>query len=345
MKKALITGVTGQDGSYLAEYLLQKRYQVHGVIRRNSDFTSKRINGFFHHDNFFIHHGDITDTSNLYGILSEIKPDEIYNLAAQSHVAISFKIPEYSSNVDGMGVLRLLTCVKDLGLNSKIYQASTSELFGGYPETAPQNENTPFKPRSPYAVSKLFGYWMVHNYREAYNIFACNGIMFNHESPRRGKTFVTKKITRAVASLAKGNYKPLKLGNLDSKRDWGYAKEYVEAAWLILQQEKPDDFVIGTGKTYSVRYFVEQAFKCIGIDIVWTGNGIHEVGLDKKTGAILVQVDSEFYRPLEVNVLCADISKSKKILHWEPTMEINSLIKMMVNYDLKYEEYGHPDFE
>lgn len=343
MQKALITGVTGQDGSYLAEFLLQKGYQVYGIIRRNSDFTSKRINGFFNHKNFFTYHGDITDTSNLYGVLSEVKPDEIYNFAAQSHVAVSFKIPEYSANVDGTGVLRLLTCVKDLNLKSKIYQASTSELFGGYPETAPQNENTAFKPRSPYAISKLFGYWLVKMYREAYGTFACNGILFNHESPRRGKTFVTKKITQAVAKFAKGRGDPLKLGNLDSMRDWGYAKEYVEAAWLMLQQETPDDFVIGTGKTYSVRYFVEQAFKSVAIDIGWAGNGIEEIGFDKATNKILVQIDPEFYRPLEVDILCADISKARSILGWEPKTDIDSLIKMMINYDLKYEEYGYPD--
>ena len=345
MKTALITGVTGQDGSYLAEFLLQKGYQVHGLIRRNSDFTSKRINSFFSHENFFIHHGDMTDATNLYSILSKIRPDEIYNLAAQSHVALSFKIPEYSSNVDGIGVLRLLTCVRDLELDSKIYQASTSELFGGIPGTAPQNENTPFSPRSPYAVSKLFGYWITKNYREAYGLFASNGIMFNHESPRRGKTFVTKKITRGVAAFANGKATPLKLGNLDTKRDWGYAKEYVEAAWLMLQQKNPDDFVVGTGKMYSVRYFVEEAFKCIDIDVGWRGCGVQEVGFDRTTGQVLVQIDPEFYRPLEVNELCANASKAKTVLGWEPVLGINELIKMMVNYDLKYEEYGYADFD
>jgi len=287
----------------------------------------------------------MVDASNLYSVLSEVKPDEIYNLAAQSHVALSFKIPEYSSNVDAIGVLRLLACIKDLGLNSKIYQASTSELFGGIPGTAPQNENTQFAPRSPYAASKLFAYWITKNYREAYDIFACNGILFNHESPRRGKTFVTKKITRGVAKIAKGDSLPLRLGNLDAKRDWGYAKEYVEAIWLMLQQDKPDDYVVGTGKMYSVRYFVEQAFKCIEIDIEWKGCGVQEVGLDKKTRKVLVQIDPEFYRPLEVDELCADASKARKILGWEPKLGINELIEMMVNYDLKYDEYGYPDFD
>lgn len=345
MKKALITGITGQVGSYLAEFLIQKGYQVHGMIRRNSDFTSKRITSLFSHEKFFVHHGDMVDASNLYSIINQIKPDEIYNLAAQSHVALSFKIPEYSSNVDAIGVLRLLGCVKELGLNTKIYQASTSELFGGILGTAPQNEKTPFTPRSPYATSKLFAYWITKNYREAYSMFACNGILFNHESPRRGKTFVTKKITRGVAKIAKGDLTPLRLGNLEAKRDWGYAREYVEAIWLILQQDKPDDYVIGTGKLYSVRYFVEQAFKCIQIDIKWEGSGVQEIGINKKTGKLLVQIDPEFYRPLEVDELCADITKAKKNLGWEPKLQLDELIKMMVNYDLKYDEYGYPDFE
>lgn len=343
MKKALITGVTGQVGSYLAELLIEKGYQVHGIIRRNSDFTSKRINALFSEENFVIWHGDMVDASNLYSILSQVKPDEIYNLAAQSHVGLSFKVPEYSSNVDGIGVLRLLASIKDLGLNSKIYQASTSELFGGLPGTAPQNENTPFTPRSPYAASKLFAYWITRNYREAYNLFACNGILFNHESPRRGKTFVTKKITRGVAKITHGDKVPLRLGNLDAKRDWGYAKEYVEAIWLMLQQDIPDDYVIGTGKMYSVRSFVEKAFKCTDIDVEWRGKGIHEVGLNRETEQVLVQIDQEFYRPLEVDELCADATKAKKILGWEPKLELDELIEMMVSYDLKYDEYGYPD--
>jgi GDPmannose 4,6-dehydratase len=343
VKKALITGVTGQVGSYLAEFLLEKGYHVCGLIRRNSDFTSKRINSLFSHENFSIYHGDMVDASNLYSILSEVRPDEIYNLAAQSHVALSFKIPEYSSNVDGIGVLRLLACVKDLKLTSRVYQASTSELFGGIPGTAPQNENTPFAPRSPYAASKLFAYWITKNYRDAYQMFATNGILFNHESPRRGKTFVTKKITRGVAKIAGGDLTPLRLGNLDAKRDWGYAKEYVEAIWLMLQQDEPDDYVIGTGKMYSVRYFVERAFQCVGIKIEWQGHGLNEIGLNAQTGQKLVQIDPEFYRPLEVEELCADASKAKRVLGWQPRLGIDELIEMMVEYDLKYDEYGYPD--
>jgi len=343
LKKAFITGVTGQDGSYLAEFLLFKGYEVHGFIRRNSDFTSKRINSFFNHENFFVHHGDMTDASNISQVLSEVRPDEIYNLAAQSHVALSFKVPEYSSNVDAIGVLRLLSSVRDLGLNAKIYQASTSELFGGIQKTAPQNEETPFTPRSPYGVSKLFGYWITKNYREAYNLFACNGLLFNHESPRRGKTFVTKKITRGVASYVKGNFVPLRLGNLDAMRDWGYAKEYVEAAYLMLQQDEPDDYVIGTGQMHSVRYFIERAFSVIGVEVEWEGEGLDEVGLEKTSSQLLVQIDPEFYRPLEVDVLCADAAKAKTKLNWEPKMQLDDLISMMVRYDIKYEEYGYPD--
>lgn len=344
-KKALITGVTGQDGSYLAELLLQKGYEVHGLIRRNSDFTSKRINGFFHHERFFVHHGDMIDGTSLFQILTEVEPDEIYNMAAQSHVGLSFKVPEYSSNVDGMGVLRLLTLIHSLKLETRFYQASTSELFGGIPGTAPQSEKTPFTPRSPYAVSKLFGYWITQNYREGHHLFACNGILFNHESPRRGKTFVTKKITQGVATFAKGRGKPLRLGNLDALRDWGYAREYVEAAWRILQHDKAEDFVIGTGKMHTVRYFVEKAFACINIDVQWVGEGIEEKGIDRSTGKPLVVIDKEFYRPLEVDILCADFSKAKKLLGWEPKVELDKLIEMMVNYDIRHEEYGFPDYD
>lgn len=335
--------MTGQVGSYLAEFLIQKGYQVHGLIRRNSDFTSRRINHLLSNENFIVWHGDMVDAANLYSVLSKIAPDEIYNLAAQSHVGLSFKLPEYSSNVDGIGVLRLLACIKELGLKSKFYQASTSELFGGILGTAPQNEQTPFSPRSPYGTAKLFAYWITKNYREAYQMFACNGILFNHESPRRGKTFVTKKITRKVASIFKGDSVPLKLGNLDAKRDWGYAREFIEAIWLILQQREPDDYVIGTGIMHSVRYFVEKAFRCIDISIVWTGKGINEVGIDEKTGKILVEVDPEFHRPLEVDELCADSSKAKRVLGWEPKLPLDELIEMMVAYDLKYDEYGYPD--
>lgn len=343
LKKAFITGVTGQDGSYLAEFLIDKGYEVHGLIRRNSDFTSKRIDNIFHHEQFFIHYGDLTDGSNLYHVLSKIQPDEIYNFGAQSHVGLSFSIPEYSANVDAIGVLKLLTCIRDLELETKIYQASTSELFGGIPGTEPQNEQTVFTPKSPYAVSKLFSYWMGCNYRDAYGIFVCNGILFNHESPRRGKTFVTKKITRGVANYSKNTFSPLRLGNLDAQRDWGYAKEYIEAAHLMLQQDSPDDYVIGTGKMYSVRYFVEQAFKYIGVDVLWKGEGLNEIGFNKSNGDILVQIDPEFFRPLEVEVLCADPTKAKIKLDWEAKININGLIAIMVDYDIRYSEYGHSE--
>ena len=345
MKKAFITGVTGQDGSYLAEFLIKKGYEVHGLIRKNSDSISKRIDHVLHHKQFFIHYGDLIDGSNLYSILSEIQADEIYNFGAQSHVGLSFSIPEYSAYVDAIGTLKLLTCIKDLKLNTKLYQASTSELFGGIPGTEPQNEQTLFNPKSPYAVSKLFSYWMGRNYRDAYDIFICNGILFNHESPRRCKTFVTKKISQGVASYFKGNAVPLKLGNLNTQRDWGYAKEYVEAAHLMLQQKTADDYVIGTGKTYSVRYFAEQAFKYIGVDIVWEGKEIEETGINKINGDILVQVDPEFFRPLEVEVLCADPTKAKTNLNWKAKVHINELIKIMVDYDMRYSEYGYPEMD
>lgn len=343
--KALITGVTGQDGSYLAELLLDKGYEVHGLVRRNSDFTTNRINSIMHHDRFFIHYGDLSDASNINSLLSTIRPQEVYNLGAQSHVGLSFSVPEYSANIDGLGVLRLITCIRDLNLPCKFYQASTSELFGGVKGTAPQNENTSFQPKSPYAVAKLFGYWIVKNFRESYGMFACNGILFNHESPRRGKTFVTKKITRFVANKANGKNKDdfLRIGNLNAKRDWGYAKEYVESMWLMLQQKKPDDYVIGTGKMISVREFLEKAFSHVGISIEWKGHGDNEIGFNKKTGEILVKVDPYFYRPSEVDELCADFSKAKKVLKWEPKTTIDSLIQKMVDYDLKYDEYGFPE--
>lgn len=342
-KKALITGITGQDGSYLSELLLEKGYEVHGIIRRNSDFTSRRIDHIFYHPRLITHHGDLTDSANLYKLLSQIVPDEVYNLAAQSHVGLSFQVPEHSSNIDGIGVLRLLSGIRDLGLNSKFYQASTSELYGGLPGTAPQNELSVFAPRSPYAAAKLYGYWITVNYREAYNMYATNGILFNHESPRRGKTFVTKKITMVVASIAKGAQTTLKLGDLNTKRDWGYAKEYAEAMWLMLQQDRPDDFVVGTGKMHSVREFVEEAFKVIDIDIIWKGEGVNEVGIDRKTNRILVQVDPVLYRPTEVYELCADYSKVQKILNWKPNTQFKELVRLMVEYDMRHEEYGYPD--
>jgi len=340
MKKAFITGITGQDGSYLAEFLLNKGYEVHGILRRSSVFTSQRIDHLFDKKNFFTYHGDLSDSSNLHSLISRIKPDEIYNLGAQSHVAVSFEVPEYTAEVDAIGTIRLLNAIKDMGINTKFYQASTSELFGGLPETAPQSEKTPFYPKSPYGAAKLYSYWVTINYRESYNLFACNGILFNHESPRRGETFVTKKITKAVANISKGKQKTLTLGNMDAKRDWGYAKEYVEAMWLMLQQDKPDDFVIATGKTYTVRQFVEYAFQEIGIEIEWTGNGVSEKGLNKKTKDILVEIDPRYFRPAEVDVLLGDPGKAKKILGWEAKTELRELCSKMVKYDLANDSYG-----
>jgi GDPmannose 4,6-dehydratase len=291
MKKAFITGVTGQDGSYLAELLLEKGYDVHGILRRNSVFTSQRIDHIINHDRFHTYHGDLSDSSNLHSLLSKIKPDEIYNLGAQSHVGVSFEVPEYTAEVDAVGTIRLLDAIKDLGQAPRFYQASTSELFGGLPETAPQNEKTPFYPKSPYAAAKLYAYWVTVNYREAYGMHASNGILFNHESPRRGETFVTKKITKAVARIFRGEQEILTLGNLDAKRDWGYAKDYVECMWLMLQQNTPDDYVVATGHTYTVRQFVEFAFAEIGINLRWEGSGRNERAIDKNNGKVRVLVD------------------------------------------------------
>ncbi len=340
MKKAFITGITGQDGSYLAESLLEKGYEVHGILRRASVFTSKRIDHLMDNPNVRLYHGDLTDSSSLHRLVTKIKPDEIYNLGAQSHVAVSFETPEYTGEVDGIGTIRLLDAIRDEGLATKFYQASTSELFGGKQGTAPQDESTPFYPRSPYGAAKLYSYWITVNYRESYNLFACNGILFNHESPRRGETFVTKKITKAVANIRRGIQKTLKLGNLDAQRDWGYAKEYVEAMWLMLQQEKPDDFVIATGITTSVRQFVEYAFDVIGIPIVWSGNGINEKGRNKITNEILVEIDPRYFRPSEVDLLCGNPSKAKSILGWESTTNVRELCRKMVEYDLRYDSYG-----
>ncbi len=340
MKKALITGITGQDGSYLAELLLEKGYEVHGIIRRASTFNTKRIDHLYkdpHKKNvkLFLHYGDLTDSSNLNRILEKVKPNEIYNLAAQSHVAVSFEVPEYTAEVDGIGVLRFLDAIKETGIKTKFYQASTSELYGKVQEI-PQAENTPFYPRSPYAVAKLYAYWIVKNYREAYNIFACNGILFNHESPRRGETFVTRKITRAVAKIKEGVQDKLYLGNLDAKRDWGYAKEYVEAMWLMLQQDKPEDYVIATNETHSVREFTELAFKHVGIFLEWKGKGINERGYDNQTGNCLVEVDPKYFRPTEVELLIGNNSKSKKDLGWEPTTKFEKLVEIMVEADMSY---------
>lgn len=341
MKKAFITGVTGQDGSYLMEFLLNKGYEVHAIIRRSSVFTTSRIpQKYWDHDNFYAHHGDLTDSSNLHSLISRIKPDEVYNLAAQSHVAVSFEVPEYTGEVDAIGTIRLLDAIKDSGVKTKFYQASTSELFGGLPGTEPQSEKTPFYPKSPYGAAKLYSYWVTVNYRESYGIFACNGILFNHESPRRGETFVTKKITKAVANIHQGRQEVLELGNLDAKRDWGYAKDYVEMMWLMLQQEKPQDFVVATGKCYTIRYFTELAFKHIGIKLKWQGDGANEVGIDEKSGKIRVKVNPKYYRPAEVELLLGDPTKAKEILKWESKTSIEDLVRIMMQYDLKHDNYG-----
>lgn len=340
-KTALIFGITGQDGAYLAEFLLEKGYNVHGVKRRSSSLNTGRINHLYRdlHKNatrFVLHYGDVTDSTNVISIIAQVQPDEIYNLAAQSHVKVSFEIPEYTGNTDALGTLRILEAIRLLGLTkkTKFYQASTSELYGKIQEM-PQTERTPFYPRSPYAVAKIYGYWMVVNYREAYNIFACNGILFNHESPLRGETFVTRKITRAVAAIYHGLEDTLFLGNLDSLRDWGYAKDYVEAMWLILQQDTPRDFVIATGKMHSVREFVEIAFAQVGITIIWQGSDIDEVGIDADSGRILVHVDPRYFRPTEVEVLCGDATLAKNVLGWEPTTSFEDLVSLMVQSDVE----------
>lgn len=341
IKTAFITGVTGQDGSYLAELLLSKGYEVHAIIRRSSVFTTQRLHKeVWSHKNFYTYHGDLADSSSLHHLISKIKPDEIYNLGAQSHVAVSFEVPEYTGEVDAIGAIRLLDAIRDTGTKCKYYQASTSELFGGLPETAPQSETTPFYPKSPYGAAKLYAYWLTINYRESYNLFACNGILFNHESPRRGETFVTKKITKAVANIKNGKQKQLKLGNMDAKRDWGHAKDYVEAMWLMLQQPKPVDYVIATGKTYTVRQFVEMAFEVVDIEIAWEGEGVNEKGIDRNTGEILVLIDPRYFRPAEVELLWGDPSKAEKELGWKATTDLKELVYKMVKYDLENEDYG-----
>ena len=344
MKKALITGITGQDGSYLAEFLLDKGYEVHGIMRRSSSFNTGRIEHLYIEDyiedmhnekNFYLHYGDITDSTNVISLIQKIRPDEIYNLAAQSHVKVSFDIPEYTANVDALGTLRILEAVHLLGLDTKIYQASTSELYGLVQEV-PQSETTPFYPRSPYGVAKLYGFWITKNYREAYNIFASNGILFNHESPRRGETFVTRKITLAVARIKEGKQKKLYLGNLNAKRDWGHAKDYVECMWLILQNDRPDDFVIATGEMHTVREFCELAFKEVGINIRWEGEGINEKGIDKATNEVLIEVDPQYFRPTEVDQLLGNPTKAIEKLGWNPTQTpFEDLVKEMVQEDLK----------
>ena len=367
MKKALITGITGQDGSYLTEILLKKGYEVHGIIRKSSSFNTGRIDHLYNDKEImkkkmFLYYGDLVDTSNLNRLLEKIEPDEIYNLAAQSHVKVSFEVPDYTSQVDALGTLRFLDAIREVGLRKvKFYQASTSELFGKVREV-PQKESTPFYPRSPYGVAKLYGYWIIVNYREAYNIFASNGILFNHESPRRGETFVTRKITRAATRIAAGIQEALLLGNLDAKRDWGYAPEYCEGMWKILQHNKADDFVLATGKTYTVKEFVEQSFNKIGIELTWQGKGKNEKGKIKsinlevaktlvgkknypksrfrltdklKEGDVVVAVDPNYYRPTEVDLLIGDPSKAKKLLGWKAKTKFHDLVKLMVKSDLE----------
>ena len=339
MKKALITGITGQDGSYLCEILLDKGYEVHGIIRRSSSFNTGRIDHLYNDKEildkkFFLHYGDITDTSNLNRLLEKIHPDEIYNLAAQSHVKVSFEIPEYTAEVDAVGTLRFLDAIRETGLKTKFYQASTSELYGKIQET-PQNENTPFYPRSPYGVAKIYGYWIVVNYREAYGLFACNGILFNHESPRRGETFVTRKITRAASRIKCDLQDKLYIGNLNAKRDWGYAPEFCEGMWRMLQLEKPEDFVLATGETHTVREFAEIAFKELDIELEWSGEGENEKGIDKASGKTIVEVDKNYFRPTEVDLLIGDASKAKKILGWEPKVKFVELVKKMIQSDYK----------
>lgn len=343
MRRAFITGVTGQDGSYLAELLLEKGYEVHGILRRSSVFTTQRIDHIMGHPRFKTYHGDLADSSNLHSLLTRIVPDEVYNLGAQSHVAVSFEVPEYTAEVDAVGTIRLLDAIKDLGQNPRFYQASTSELFGGLPDTAPQSEKTPFYPKSPYGAAKLYSYWVTVNYREAYGLYASNGILFNHESPRRGETFVTKKITKAVARIKQGRQELLSLGNLEAKRDWGYAKDYVECMWLMLQQEQPDDYVIASGETHTVRQFTEWAFAAAGIQIRWEGEGVSERGIDAATGEVRVEVNPQYFRPAEVDLLWGDPTKAREKLGWEPKTSIRDLIELMVNYDLKHDNYGWPD--
>ena len=340
-KVALITGITGQDGAYLAELLLRKGYIVHGLKRRSSSFNSERIDHLYQDPHskdpkFFLHYGDMTDSTNLIRIVQEVQPDEIYNLAAQSHVQVSFETPEYTANGDAMGPLRLLEAIRILGLTEKtrFYQASTSELYGKVQET-PQKETTPFYPRSPYAAAKIYGYWITVNYREAYNMHASNGILFNHESPIRGETFVTRKITRAVAAMTLGLGGKLYLGNLDAKRDWGHARDYVEGMWRIVQQEAPDDYVLATGETHSVREFVELTFAAAGRTVEWTGSNVNEIGRDAKTGEELVNVDPRYFRPTEVDLLLGDPSKAKRVLGWEHTTPFKELVTEMFESDLR----------
>ena len=338
LKTALITGITGQDGAYLSELLLEKGYEVHGTIRRHSTSCTERIDHLIAADKITLHYGDLTDSNNLSALIKKISPDEVYNLAAQSHVGISFEVPEYTAEVTGVGTIKILEAIRQVNPKIKFYQASTSELFGGLPETAPQSETTPFHPRSPYAAAKLYSYWITVNYREAYGMFACNGILFNHESPRRGADFVTRKITVALAKILAGKQEKLSLGNLNAKRDWGFAGDYVKGMWLMLQQDKPDDYVLATGETHTVREFVELAFEQVGIKINWQGTGVDEKGYCAKTGKLLVDVNPKFFRPAEVDLLLGDPSKAEKNLGWQREISFKELVKIMVESDLK--NYG-----
>jgi len=341
MKTALITGITGQDGSYLAELLLEKGYDVHGIIRRSSTFNTSRIEHIFQdphesHKRLTLHYGDLSDASNISRLVEKIQPDEIYHLAAQSHVRVSFDIPEYTADVTGLGTLRILDAIRESGVKTKFYQASSSEMFG-LVQHVPQTEETPFYPRSPYGVAKVYGYWITKNYRESYGLFACNGILFNHESPRRGETFVTRKITRGLARIKLGLDETLFMGNLDAKRDWGYAKDYVEGMWLMLQQDQPDDYVLATNETHTVREFIEVSAKRLGFDLEWQGEDVEEVGIDKNSGKIVIKIDPVYFRPAEVDLLIGDAAKAKKVMGWEPKVKFKELVEIMVDSDLEIE--------
>ncbi|MEM7369331.1 MAG: GDP-mannose 4,6-dehydratase [Bacteroidota bacterium] len=334
MKKAFITGITGQDGSFLTEFLIDKGYEVHGIIRRASNFNTNRIDHLMGHEHLHLHHGDLSDSANLNKLLRTVQPDEIYNLGAQSHVKVSFDVPEYTAQVDAIGTLRILDAMINQCPEAKFYQASTSELYGKVQEI-PQSETTPFYPRSPYGVAKLYGFWITKNFRESYNLYACNGILFNHESERRGKTFVTRKITTILSQMSVGLQDVLKLGNLDAKRDWGYAREYVEAMWMMLQQEEAVDYVIATGKMYSVRDFVERAARHVGYEIVWQGEGVEEKGYDAKSGKLIVMVDPKYFRPAEVELLVGNPAKAKTELGWEAKVDIDELVEIMMRNDIE----------
>ncbi|MDF7825401.1 GDP-mannose 4,6-dehydratase [Pontiellaceae bacterium B12227] len=347
MKKALITGITGQDGSYLTELLMSKGYEVHGIIRRASSFNTHRIDHLYEdqlegNPQMFLHYGDMTDSSNLNRIIEKVEPSEIYNLAAQSHVQVSFEVPEYTAEADAIGTLRILDAIRETGIDSRFYQASTSELYGKVMEV-PQTETTPFYPRSPYAVAKQYGFWIVKNYRESYGLHASNGILFNHESPRRGETFVTRKITMAVARISRGLQKCLYMGNIDALRDWGYAPDYVEMMWMMLQQDAPDDYVVATNEMHTVREFIEKSFACVDVEIAWEGKGVDEVGKNKATGDVVVRMDERYYRPCEVEQLLGDPAKAKKQLGWEPNVKFSELVKIMTEGDLRLLE--NPNYE